>query len=146
MTNSEKTPDMGVVIGIDYGAARIGVARINTLVKIGEPLQPVTEKDQSSSIEAILNAANDQNADSIVVGLPRGLDGQETQQTNDCREFAEKLQTETKTPVYIIDEAGSSEVAKSRISKKKPQSIDSMAAVVIVEDFVNFKDKQTLKV
>ncbi len=139
-TNSGRT-----IIGIDVGERRIGVARIHSVVKIAEPLQPIETAKQNAT-EEIGRVIEEYGADAIVVGLPRGLDGQETAQTSYCREFAEKLSIDIKTPVYMIDEAGTSKAADERIGNNKSISRDSVAAAILLEDFANYSNQELLRI
>jgi len=139
-TNSDRT-----IIGLDLGERRIGVARIHTLVKIAEPLN-IIETARQNVTQEIIDVIDGYQADAIVIGLPRGLDGQETEQTKYCREFARNISEQITTPVYMIDEAGTSVEADVRIGHSTTISRDSMAAAILLEDFVNYKDQELLRV
>lgn len=135
----------GTIIGLDVGTKRIGVARIQTFVQIAEPLSEIQVDDGNVDNE-IKALVKEHSADAIVVGLPRGLDGQDTQQTNYSREFATRLAGEVSVPVYLIDEAGTSKAAEERITDKQNVSIDSMAAAIFIEDFINVSNQDELMV
>jgi putative Holliday junction resolvase len=133
------------IIGLDIGEKRIGVARINTVAKIAEPLEVIETSNQDAT-DKIKELINEHLADAVVAGLPRGLGGQETDQTKYCQNFANQLAREVNVPVYMIDEAGTSKEADVRIGKSTSISRDSMAAAILLEDFVNYKDKELLRV
>jgi putative Holliday junction resolvase len=126
-------------IGLDVGAKRIGVARINTLVGIAEPLR-VLDSESDTLMEQIHSMIQQLSASGVVVGLPRGLDGQETQQTVYSREFARMLKSELSVPVYVIDEAGSSREADELVARGVSGAQDSIAAGIILETFIQQKD------
>jgi putative holliday junction resolvase len=132
-------------IGLDVGERRIGVARVNSLVRIAEPLEHIDTKSDDT-LGAIKNIILQHQADGVVVGLPRGLDGQETQQTKYCRDFADKLKKNVAIQVYLIDEAGTSKSADDKMSKDSKQSRDSVAASILLEDFVAYTQKESLEV
>lgn len=142
--NSNSEEINGDVIGLDIGAKRIGVARINTTAKIAEPLKPILT-DKQETFTAVLMIAAEYSAQCIVLGLPRGLDGQETSQTAEIRGFAEKLSVMTTLPIYLIDEAGTTKEAENRSKSNPDASIDSLAATIILEDFINYSDKAALE-
>ena len=130
-------------ISLDYGSKHIGVARINTAVRIAEALAPIdNSRDVISQISSVIN---EHKSTGLVIGLPRGLDGQETDQTNEAKAFAEDVKSAVDIPVFMIDEAGSSAKAQERIGTDKT-SLDSAAAGVIAEDFVAFSDKDSLRI
>lgn len=76
--------------------------------------------------------------DELVVGLPRSLDGGETDQTKAARFFAVELAT-FKLPIHLQDEAGTSELARERIGKKLTAKgqIDAEAAAIILQDYLD---------
>ncbi len=138
-----KTDD---ILGIDYGAKRIGIARISPVARIAEPLTTIDATD-STVYDQIQDIMQQYSTQACVVGLPRGLDGQDTEQTVICRQFASKLQENLGVSVYLIDEAGSSQEARQRIHDTGDQTgIDAVAAAVFVEDFINFPNPEQLLV
>lgn len=145
MSSNNSHMPSGEYIGLDVGEKRIGVARINSVARIGEPL-PVIDATADNVHEIIQQIAHDRGAVGIVVGLPRGLDGQESSQTEYSREFARQLSAVLSSPVYVIDEAGSTKAAEERQSSYPQASIDSLAATVFLEDFIHAKDIDNLQV
>ena len=103
-----------VFIGLDVGAKRIGVARGNDLAKLATPLTIVPVDGQE--IEAISKIAASEEARDIVVGLPRGLDSQETAQTKTTREFARRLRP-LGLNLHWRDEAGIHHVPKRSLDE-----------------------------
>jgi putative Holliday junction resolvase len=135
----------GNVIGLDVGSKRIGVARVNTVVKLPEPLKHI-EVEKQDAFQSIQLLISEHEASAIVCGLPRGLDGQETAQTAISREFALKLKEFTNIPIYMIDEAGTSKEADIRLAGNSSISRDSMAACIILEDFIAQDNSEALLV
>jgi putative Holliday junction resolvase len=131
---------------LDVGEKRIGVARINSVAKIAEPLEHIEVKGQKDVFEYILELLKYHEAEAIVIGLPRSLDGHETNQTRTSIVFANDLKKAINIDVYMIDEAGTSKVADEIIKKNPLLSRDSVSACIILEDFINHKDKQNLKI
>ena len=76
----------------------------------------------------------------LVVGLPRGLDGQETAQTQTVRDFAAQLREHVAVPMFWQDEALTSQKAEDELSlRKKPFAkgdVDALAATYILDDFL----------
>lgn len=134
----------GTILGLDVGSRRIGLARINAFAKLSEPL-PEIDLERSEAFETIKQVISQHTASAVVVGLPRGLEGQETEQTAYCRKFAEDLAENINLPVFLIDEAGTTKEAELR-AKNSSESVDSIAASIILEDFVNLPDVESLRV
>ena len=137
----------GDIIALDLGEKRVGLARINSMAKLSEPLEAISVTSSLDDIVDKISIAIRQNqAVAVVVGLPRGLDGQDSAQTKVCRNFASKLKNAISVPVYLIDEAGTSRQAEQRIKNMKTNDLDSVAACIIVEDFINYPNKSALLV
>ena len=81
--------------------------------------------------------------DGIVVGLPRRLDGRDTDQTPNVRLFGEALEVITGLPVIYQDERLTSVEAEAQLAqrekdwKKRKQQIDAVAAAIILQDFLD---------
>lgn len=135
MSGRSALPD-GVVLGLDIGMVRTGVARGNTLVRLASPL--VTLPMGDGFIAMLKQTIHDQQALALVLGLPRNLQGEDTQQTQFVREFAKKIRVETDLPLYFVDEALTSEKAEQELKgRKKPYAkgdVDALAACYILED------------
>ncbi len=103
MANNPKT-----ILGLDVGRAWIGVARASTVVRLAEPLKTIKTGEAETEIKKMID---DYDAVAVVVGLPRNLDGHDTHQTKWSRQWAEQLKSQLKLPVYLIDEALTSQDA-----------------------------------
>lgn len=125
---------VGELIGLDLGTARTGVARIRTYARIAEALQPIDMR-QSDLLDRVKKLVDELEACAVVAGLPRGLDGQQTEQTRWAESIIAQLGQELSVPVYAIDEAGTTKQAEQEAHKG--QSIDSVAAGILLEDFLN---------
>lgn len=123
------------ILAIDYGLARIGLA-------LGDPAAGVVSSRQTLAndplfMEKLVLLCSDNRVSKIILGLPRGLDGQETRQTEITREFAKKLEP-LGIPVDLRDEAGTSELAKERLGKNPPKElVDAESAAIILEEYLH---------
>jgi putative Holliday junction resolvase len=121
------------ILGLDLGLKRTGVARINLIAKIAEPLQPIL-MDGTDLVSEVQGLIAKHNACGVVVGLPRGLEGQETEQTAWALKITSELEKALEEPVFSIDEALTTKFAEDRA--KTGESVDSVAAGILLEDFV----------
>lgn len=133
---------VATILALDLGAQRIGVARANSLARIASPLTTLQHTDSVfADIAALIKR---EQADELVMGLPRGLDGQETDQTRAIRAFAAELQKHISVPLHFQDEALTSVQAEKELqSRKKPYAkgdIDALAATYILHDFLDQKE------
>lgn len=133
------TDSAAEIIGLDYGLKKIGVARMNMFVKIAEPLDNIVVTESDSLLTTLEQLIARQQASAVVVGLPRRLDGQESEQTVLARNFATWLKANSDIRVYLIDEAGTSIEAKRRMMDGKKGSIDGLSACQLLEDFATLR-------
>lgn len=126
------------ILALDVGHKRIGVAIASTAARIASPL---TTLDAEVDVIDQLRTLIDQKAvTELVIGLPRGLNGQETTQTASVRTFAATL-AQFGLPVHFQDEAVTSQKAKAELNARGKQyvkgDIDALAASYILEDFLS---------
>lgn len=124
------------LLGLDIGQARIGVARGNTEARLASPLAVIAVDGQE--LDQIKRLIEQEDATELVVGLPRGLDGQETAQTALTREFGQRL-SELGLPLRWQDEAGTSVEAESQNQNDK-LGPDARAAALILQDYLSGVD------
>jgi putative Holliday junction resolvase len=141
------------VLGVDYGARRLGLALSDHTASLARPWRTVsagTTPRASADIVARIIAAESVNdfsdADGIqnvVVGLPRRLNGEDTDQTQPARDFAAALQDLSGLPVVLQDERLSSREAESRLAvkekdwRRRKERLDAAAAAVILQDYLD---------
>ncbi len=122
------------LLGLDIGEKRIGVARVNLTAKIPEPL--TTLINDASFAKNIANLVKEHEIDALVVGLPRNMNGEVTEQTDIVKKFVTENLSEFK--VIYQDETLSSVEADTRLGNLRvPKAeIDSLAASIILEDYL----------
>ena len=128
-------------LGLDVGDRRIGVAIANNQAKLASPLITLDRLKEDDIVSSIKKIANDNNIKMVIVGLPRGMSGQETEQTIKNRQFAGLVEKALKMPVYLQDEAGTSLKAKDELSLKnknyQKSDVDKLAATYILQDWID---------
>lgn len=133
------------VLALDVGERRVGVAAANTLARLP---RAVTTLDRGEGFWDKLDALLlTEAAELLVVGLPRNLDGDDTDQTRLTRAFMEELKQHTDLPIVAQDEALTSHKAKKELDARgkayKKSDIDALAAVYILEDYLASQDPRT---
>ncbi|MDB5169675.1 MAG: putative Holliday junction resolvase [Candidatus Saccharibacteria bacterium] len=125
-------------IALDVGRVRIGVAVANDVARIAAAL-PFVSNDESFK-DRLQQLITEHDAAAVIVGWPRGLNGQETEQTQYVNQFVDELETWVKVPVHLQDEAGTSLKAEEELKRRgvayEKGDIDSLSAVYILEDFL----------
>lgn len=131
------------ILGLDVGEKRVGVALLRS-----SPRVPVTlttlERDAEHFWQRLVALIDEHEIEKIVVGLPRGLNGQDTAQTEAVRAFTEDLQLHTTLPLFWQDEAVTSVNAEAALQATgKPYTkadIDATAAQLILSDYLESGD------
>ncbi len=142
------------VLGIDYGARRIGLALSDATATLASPWRmlhrPPSEADTLRLLIAEVAALqqDDDGLEAVVVGWPRRLDGSPTDQTPVVETFAHALQAMIDLPVVLQDERLSSTEAESRLARrekdwrKRKQQLDAAAAAVILQDYLDSRHER----
>ena len=135
---------MGRILGVDYGDSRIGLALSDPLKMIASPFQTIRNEGSEKRLQSLQTLIEEQEVESIVVGLPIGMKGQETAQTKKVREFTDSLSV-LNLPIYLEDERLSSVSAEKSMIIQKIKTghnkgmIDQRAAAILLQQFL---DKQ----
>lgn len=129
------------IIALDVGNMRVGVALTNTIARLPAPLTTLTrDEDFWDNLEVLLS---ENDARIVVVGLPRDINGNETEQTALTRKFAEEMRIRLGVEAIFQDEALTSIKAEQALRQKKKafekKDIDALAAVYILEDYLSIK-------
>lgn len=127
-------------LGIDYGSKRLGLATGDGEVRLATPLVTV-EADKGDLVERLRRICQQESIDHLVMGLPRGLEGQETAQTAHVRAEADKLKAALGLPLSLQDEAVTSELARERLEVRGQATsggaVDREAAAMILQDYLD---------
>ena len=142
------------VLGVDYGAKRIGLALSDATGSLARPWQMVLSPgDPPSAAETVsgvvtqLRKSDDPDLDRIVVGLPRRLNGDDTDQTPLVRHFVTMLAELTGLPVELQDERLTSVEAESRLAarevdwRKRKKLVDAEAASIVLQDYLDARSR-----
>lgn len=131
------------ILAVDYGDSRTGLAVCDPGEVLATPLKPQIEEKAMAKVAArICEAAREQRAELIVVGLPRNMDGTEGESAQNAREIGALLEESTGLPVEFVDERGTTITAHGYLNdtntrgKKRKAVVDAVAATVILENFL----------
>lgn len=129
------------VLGVDLGSARIGLASGETEGQIAGPLKTLrAEGNLKKDACQVFEAAKNENAEAIVVGVPKMGDESMSRQAQICERFAEILR-ELGAVVYTVDESLSTIEAESGLmgtgqkAARRRKVRDAAAASIILERF-----------
>ncbi|HEX8731118.1 MAG TPA: Holliday junction resolvase RuvX [Ktedonobacterales bacterium] len=129
-----------MILALDVGEARIGVAVSDALELIATPRPLIRRTSTAAALAAIAQVVEREGAELIVVGLPVSFDGQLHAQARAIQAFAAKLRARVAPPIIFADETLSSVRAEERLRaagvrpERIRERIDSEAAAIILED------------
>jgi putative holliday junction resolvase len=135
-------PNDKIVLGLDFGMKKIGVAIGNTITGSAKPLQPIKAVDGIPNWDLLQELVSEWGADAFVVGFPLNMDGSEQPISLAAKKFARRLKAKFNLPVYLVDERLSTKEAQSLMRNNQNlanHSIDSLAAKIIIESWLRGK-------
>jgi putative Holliday junction resolvase len=140
---------VGRVAGLDVGKRRIGVAVSDVTGTLARPLGVLqTSGLEGDAVDRAVTelarlAAEEDGLASLVVGLPRRLDGSPNDMTPRVQAFAAALGARIAVPVILQDERLTSREAESRLALRekdwrvRKKQIDAAAAAIILQDYLD---------
>lgn len=127
---------------MDYGGKRTGIAVTDPLQIIATGLKTVETKTLMDFLKAYVKA---EPVERFVIGMPLGLDDEDTHNTQAVRKFIVELKQQFPTiPVDEVDERYSSKMASRAMvemgMKKKQRRekgrIDEIAATMMLQEYM----------
>ena len=133
---------MGRILGVDYGEIRIGLALSDHTKRIAFPFKTVKNKNIDLLLDFFRNLNSEKNIESIVIGLPLGMNGKDTLQTKNVRIFSKSISI-LGLPIFFQDERLTSISAKKSLIKQNvktghnKEKIDEIAATIFLQQFLD---------
>ena len=128
------------ILGIDYGEKRVGLALSDPMHMIASPYKTIPNNpDLIVAIQSIMKA---EIVEIVVVGLPKGMKGQETAQTKHVTSFVGNL-NQNDIKVELVDERLTSISAKKALVEQGIKTghnkglIDQTAAAIILQQYLD---------
>jgi putative Holliday junction resolvase len=136
------------VLGVDVGGRRVGLAISDPTATLARPLTTLAVNGADDAVarvaQAIANAsAEDDGLAAVVVGMPAHLDGSPSPQSMRVKAFVDALRLRTAVPVVTEDERLTSHEAESRLAanerdwRRRKEKLDSAAAAIILQDYLD---------
>ncbi len=129
-------------MAIDYGDARIGLAVSDLTSTICGEAWTINEWNMERAAQRICDEARQRGVGTLVLGLPKNMDGSEGVRAEKSREFAKMLTDASALPVVLWDERRSSIEAHAilhangRREKQHRKTVDAVAASLILEGYL----------
>ena len=133
---------MKKALGIDLGDARVGVAVSDDLGMLAHPLETISTQS-TNVVKRVLALASERSAETIIVGMPRNMNGSHGPAADKAKAFIEELRRETTLPIVAWDERLSTVSAQralqeaGRNTRKQKSVIDQVAAQIILQSWLD---------
>jgi putative Holliday junction resolvase len=122
------------VLALDYGSARCGCALSDPTGTLATPIDTIERPATRKGFARVVELVRDRGAQRVVVGLPLGLSGHDTEQTREARAWAQRLADAVAVPVELYDERFTTAIAARTPGDRASE--DSRAAAVLLEDWL----------
>ena len=136
---------MGLILGLDYGRRRIGVAVSDALGLTAQPVGTWSNLEWENMVEKIRTWIQDKGVESVIVGLPLNLHGEKGHLAREVERFVNKLKQHISIPVILWDERYTSVQAERilRYMNEKPsqkkERIDLIASVLLLQNYLDYQ-------
>ncbi len=144
----------GVILAIDYGKKRLGLALSDEFCVTSRPYATWTRINRRRDLARLRELVRKERVRRIVVGLPLHLDGRPSEMSEEARSFAERVGKAVGVPVEMVDERLSSWEANETMNAvhsgkragrrpltdgaaKTDTPLDDIAAAIILRDYLD---------
>jgi putative Holliday junction resolvase len=154
MEITSSTPDQAAqprILALDFGSRRIGLAVTDELGLTAQGLPTLERSNKRDDLNHLRWVIKQYGVGEIVIGLPLRLSGERGIQADKVETFAEELRKKFKLPVHLCDERLTSVEANQLLRESKtdtrrnPGLVDRMAAVLILQEFLESRRSQARK-
>ena len=131
-----------IIMSVDLGKARTGIAVSDPSGQFAFPKDVITEYNTDRLIEKVCEKAKEYVAERIVVGYPKNMDGSLGERAQECATISEQIKEKSGLEVVLWDERCTTVTAHNYLSmnnvrgKNRKQTVDAVAAVIILEDYL----------
>ena len=132
-------------LGIDLGSKTVGLAMSDTTLTIASTYKTIFFKDEdyNSTINEIKDIIKEYNITKIILGLPKNMNNTLGEHAEITLKYKELLEKSTDLLVILFDERLTSVISNSILieadmsRKKRKKKVDSIAAQIILQDYLN---------
>jgi putative Holliday junction resolvase len=131
------------VLAIDHGSKRMGIAVSDELKMIAQPLEFIPAEPFPAFLTRLEELILEKEVESILVGLPRNMDGSYGPAALKVQEFVEVLKGALSVPIKTWDERLTSAQANKLLIQgnvrrdKRKEKVDAMAAAILLQSYLD---------
>lgn len=133
------------IMAIDYGDARTGVAISDPFGMLAGFTTVIHSRNQDVVAEELKKIIAEHGVDELVLGWPKNMNATLGDRAEKSATFGERLKAETGLPLTMWDERRTTVDAhrilseNGRHGKKRKNTVDAVAATLILEGFLTYK-------
>lgn len=131
-------------MSVDYGDRRTGIALSDIRGILASPLTVIKESYQPKLAKEIVNLAVDNDVNTVVIGLPRNMDGSYGYRCDECKSLGEAISNiNAELNICFEDERLTTVMAHNVLSennvrgKKRKDTVDAVSAVMILQSYLD---------
>ena len=131
------------IMSLDVGSRTIGIACSDALLMTAQGIETIRRTSLEKDFNRLQELISEYEVHELVVGMPKNMNGTKGERAEKTEEFVEKMKEVIDLPVTYWDERLSTVMAERQliaadVSRKKRKSvIDKMAAVVILQGYLD---------
>ncbi len=131
------------ILAVDPGSRRVGLAISDPTGTIASPLTVVQAEPDDGLADRLAGLAREQEAERIVVGLPRNMDGTRGPAAASAERLAARLRAATGLPVETFDERLTSVAAERSLVEtgmkrdRRRKNVDQVAAALLLQAYLS---------
>lgn len=134
-----------IILSVDYGDARTGLAVCDKFEMLARPLCVIHETDHDKLLEKILAAVKENRVETVVWGNPINMNGSYGERSDKCKDLARRFEELSGVPVVLWDERSTTVEAHNILNvtdtrgKNRKKVIDAVAATLILENYLSYR-------
>ena len=137
---------MGRLLAIDHGQKRIGLALSDPDKIISKPLKTISYLNYEDLLKELILIINEHQVEQLIIGLPIGMHGNKTSQSEKVEEFKSFVEKKIDIPIIYVDERLSSVSAKKSLISQgiktgyNKSKVDQTAAAIFLQYYLDKKN------
>lgn len=131
------------IMALDVGSRTIGIACSDALLMTAQGIETIRRTSLENDFKRLSELISEYEVHELVVGMPKNMNGTKGERAEKTEEFVEKMKAVIALPITFWDERLSTVMAERQLiaadvsRKKRKDVIDKMAAVVILQGYLD---------
>lgn len=134
---------MGRLVGLDVGTKRFGVAVSDPMKIFASPHEVIHAQGDKHALREVVRICSEQEAETLVVGLPLNMDGSSGPAAERVEGLVEKLKARLDIPIVLWDERLTTKTAEAALieadtrRERRKELVDKIAAQVLLQHYMD---------